>query len=258
MFPERDPAAYTASHAARKGRGHVTGAAPLRALGEAHTRRAGVQDPRVPPDAGTSGVARRDSVTSSGGPVVSPLPGSPSSVSLPPFRAPAVSQGPGPTHTAPGSLDAAGAAPRAVSAVPAVAMGFRAASAAAAAAVAVFAAAGLAVTAASSGDSLADLGGAAREIESAPGTTTRTRLASTGDLCLVALSVCRFCAIGRGVGPSDCDRATSIGGSNPFHFGRSFTIVMVVLLCFIRRLSDVFYCLRLHCFYYLLVLSYLS
>ncbi|ONM30468.1 hypothetical protein ZEAMMB73_Zm00001d040056 [Zea mays] len=47
-------------------------------------------------------------------------------------------------------------------------MGFRAASAAAAAAVAVFAAAGLAVTAASSGDSLADLGGAAREIESAP------------------------------------------------------------------------------------------
>lgn len=123
-------------------------------------------------------------------------------------------------------------------------MGFRAA-AAAAAAVAVFAAAGLAVAAAASGDSLGDLGGAAREIESAPGTTTRTRLASTGDLCLVALSVCRFCAIGRGVGASDCDRATSIGASNPFHFGRSFAIVMVVLLCFVRRLSDVFYCLRL-------------
>lgn len=50
-----------------------------------------------------------------------------------------------------------------MSAVPAVAMGFRAA-----AAVAVFAAAGLAVAAAASGDSLADLGGAAREIESAP------------------------------------------------------------------------------------------
>jgi hypothetical protein len=49
-------------------------------------------------------------------------------------------------------------------------MGFRAT---AAAAVAVFAAAVLAVA---SGDSLADLGGAAREIESAPGTTTRLRL----------------------------------------------------------------------------------
>jgi len=70
-------------------------------------------------------------------------------------------------------------------------MGFRAA----AAAVAVFAAAVLAVA---NGDSLADLGGAAREIESAPGTTSPPP-ASAGDLCLVVVALSRFVVSARSV-----------------------------------------------------------
>ena len=69
----------------------------------------------------------------------------------------------------------------------------------AAAAVAVFAAAAAALLVAAagadaSGDSLADLGGAAREIESAPGNRL-TAQSAAGDLRLVPLLVCRLWAI---------------------------------------------------------------
>ena len=65
----------------------------------------------------------------------------------------------------------------------------------AAAAVAVLAAALLVAAGAdASGDSLADLGGAAREIESAPGNRL-TAQSAAGDLRLVPLLVCRLWAI---------------------------------------------------------------